>query len=418
MTAAEADDAAGPGALGTDTDIASAPDGSTTYAAGFSRWQLLRQARTILGRRERWVYDRKTGEDVRRPYRVTWCQHRTRGYGRGPAAPPVEVHKAGDRAWFSGVHVCGSPWHCPVCASRGAASRRRGLRALEQSAARQGYGIGINTLTTPHGAGDSCADLLERLSEARRKMRSGRGWQKFRNRWGWLGEARTLEVTHGVNGWHPHFHAMHFCTARPESHDRTRFRRELYCLWARACRKAGLGLPSYRHGVDVQWGSSRVAHDAVADYIGKWGFAGEVTGQQAKGETNKGGRTPWQLLAAADTDMRARYLWIEYAEAFEGRNQLVVTPGLKRDLVAYELDLDDEAAAAPGNEAEPEQQREHVADIDEFTWTLVCRASAHAAVLDAALEGREALDGVLDDLRRRVPLYNGRWVPIPGDDHG
>lgn len=378
-------------ALGNATVIASTPGKSTAYA---SRSALLRRARRLLGQRERWVT--RQGEARQVPHRVVHCQYRLARNGEGQEALGVRVYRTERRAWFANVWCCGSPWHCAICAARIARARRRYLRELEHQAARRGLGIGLHTLTTPHGAGDDLEGLLERLSRARRYMRSGRAWQRFRARWGWIGEVRTLEVTHGRNGWHPHFHALHFCERTPAGHDRVRFRRELFCLWARASRRAGLGLPSYWHGVHVAWGDRRQAGtDCVADYIAKWGFAGEVTGATAKLGGRTGGRTPWELLAASETDRRAARLWVQYAEAFAGRKQLVVTPGLRDKLEPEQLELDDIEAAQPEHEPDDDETPELVGWIPAMDWHRVCAADAHERLLEAALEGGEAFAGEL-----------------------
>lgn len=385
-------------ALGTATDIASAPPPDERRVRRFTRWQLLHQARDLLRARAR----RTGGADS---YRVLRCQYSLARDPFGKPALGVRVYCTEHRAWFSNVMRCGSVWTCPVCAAAAAAKRRRYLRELEYQAAQQGLGVALVTLTTPHHAGDDLDDLVARLSDARRRMRTGRAWQRFKARWGWIGEARTLEVTHGrLNGWHPHYHSMVFVEAMPRrARDRARFERELHALWAGACTAAGLGEPTPEHGTDVAWGSKKHAGygSRVAEYVAKWGFAGEVTGAQVKGR-GTGGRTPWELLAAArEGDEHAGWLWCLYADAFDGRHQLQVSPGLKARL--QPRDLEELPDADPEHEALEHDERPSEAGwIEADDWAAVCRLGAHEAVLAAAMEGREALEGELADIRRRA----------------
>ena len=93
------------------------------------------------------------------------------------------------------------------------------------------------------------------------------------------------------------------------------------------CEKAGLGTPSFRHGIKLDDGS-RAAHYVAK---GMWGLEDEMT----KGHTKKGkagGETPFDLLRAylADgQDAQAAALFREFAECFRGKRQLSWSNGLK-----------------------------------------------------------------------------------------
>ena len=99
----------------------------------------------------------------------------------------------------------------------------------------------------------------------------------------------------------------------------------LYLRWANACKLAGLGEPSYAHGLKLHDG-------AEADrYMTKWGLEDEIT----KGHTKKAisGETPFDLLRALvldDTDRQAAALFIEFATVFKGKRQLRWSKGLKQ----------------------------------------------------------------------------------------
>jgi hypothetical protein len=99
----------------------------------------------------------------------------------------------------------------------------------------------------------------------------------------------------------------------------------LYLIWAKCCVNAGLGEPSYRHGLKLDNG------EKAGQYVSKWGLEDEMT----KGHTKKAthGETPFDFLRAylADkNDKQAAALFIEFAQTFEGKRQLHWSRGLKK----------------------------------------------------------------------------------------
>ena len=120
---------------------------------------------------------------------------------------------------------------------------------------------------------------------------------------GELGRIRAFEVTHGRkgtnNGWHPHYHFLQFCQVKADAAQLMDWRTRLYLRWDACCQRAGLGSPSFAHGIDLQDGRK-------ADrYISKWGLEDELT----RGHTKKGragGETPFDLLRAVLADKEDR----------------------------------------------------------------------------------------------------------------
>ena len=68
----------------------------------------------------------------------------------------------------------------------------------------QGYQVVMVTFTFPHKSWQSLGDLLARQADAFKRLRKGRPWDTMKGRQGFKGLIRSLEVTHGANGWHPH----------------------------------------------------------------------------------------------------------------------------------------------------------------------------------------------------------------------
>jgi hypothetical protein len=181
-------------------------------------------------------------------------------------------------------------------------------------------------------------------------MRSGRAAVAFAGLFGHVygGSAalrlctvRALEVTNGSNGWHPHIHELLFL---PVGADLVECERRLRLLWSASLIAAGQS--SNEHGLDF----SNSGKD-IADYIAKWGkdprwsAAAELTKSNTK--ISKENRSPAALLAdyTYSDDKRAGRLWLEYAEHFHGKRQLVWSPGA-RGFLGLDAERSDEDIAA------------------------------------------------------------------------
>ena len=292
----------------------------------------------------------------------------------------VDVCACKTHAWFNGTLRCGSVWACPVCSEKISRGRGEELEVGGKLAAGMGWGIYLATFTTKHSHDNPIplAAWRDLFAEAQRKMKSGRAYKQLMARIEHQGDVRAQEVTHGKNGWHPHIHAITF-TLRPlEPNTIRRWRRELFCLWYRACARVGLELPAYRGldgsyvGVDIQGGQH------AARYITK--FAAELTGSRNKVGRAKG-RSPWQLLQAAhDGNTQAGALFVEYAEALKGKCQLFWSRGLRKKL-GLGIELTDQQTL----DLEPAEPLT-VATIDTRDWALVCGAKLRGRVLELAVE--------------------------------
>ncbi len=240
------------------------------------------------------------------------------------------------KAFFSGLQTCGSVWQCPVCAPKIAERRRAEIIAVMAAHKAAGGCVNMLTLTCPHQRSDNLKLLLAKQAKALNSFWNDRQTKAIFVEMGVTGQIRALEVTHGRksahnNGWHPHYHVLLFAgvcvdLARFDAVNMKDWQVRLYLRWANACKLAGLGEPSYAHGLKLDDGSK------AAQYVSKWGLEDEMT----KGHTKKGkagGETPFDLLRALvvdSTDKQAAALFIEFAETFKGKRQLYWSPGLKK----------------------------------------------------------------------------------------
>lgn len=298
----------------------------------------------------------------------------------------IEVWKSKEHssAHFGGLQTCASVWTCSVCAAK-ISERRRGelLNAIERHQ-QSGGAVLLLTLTNPHTASDALGDVLKAQSLAMSRFNSNRSSKALFDGIGCIGTVRAWEVTHGVNGWHPHFHILLFVSAGPYLVD---YRHFFYLAWANACRLAGLSIPSEIHGVSLDDGSR------AAEYASKWGLEQEMTKGHVK-KANKGS-TPFDFLRAYlwDGDRLAAARFLEYAKAFKGRRQLVWSKGLKA-LFDLGESTDEEIAG------HLDDQAAQLGKIELEDWRLILKFDVRGEILELARYGWEPVSRLLSDLRK------------------
>lgn len=316
--------AAGTAALGNDTRNVSArpaPDAQRRGRRIVRRYKLLDTAAQLLP-----------------GHRVAWCGRLVLG-----ESVTVLYHAEHASASYGGVAACGSVWLCPVCATRIAIARADELARGAASWGQRGGQLLMLTLTLRHQRGQRLAALLAAINGAYRELRQGRAFQHFKKRFGMVGTVTAREITHGINGWHPHLHAVIFLSKYAIPSEQIEMRKWLYERWKKALAKYGLNA-TYEHGISLQ----DVAPENIP-YLSKqaeaWAAANETTGGAAK-SARPGHHTPPQLLAlAAAGDKRAARLYVEYAAATKGLKMIVWSKGLRKLLLNDENEKSDQEIA-------------------------------------------------------------------------
>lgn len=299
------------------------------------------------------------------------------------------------RASFSGLQCCGSSWLCPVCAAKVSERRRVELSGAVTSWHKQSslHRVLLVTFTLQHNASEPLADVLSGLKLARAAIVSGRWAQQFKAAHGIAGMVRSLEITHGLNGWHPHLHVLYFVE---KAVDIIGFERELSASWRNALANHGR-YATYSAGVNVKFSDSE-----LSEYIAKhgrepkkWTVSHEVAKAGSK-LARSGGRSPWQILydyvhgESKVQRLRDARLFITYATHFKGERSLTWSRGL-RALLALGAELTDEEIAA-----KPEEGAYLLASLGPLAWARVLASDARADVLLATGKGRSALLDLLD----------------------
>ena len=253
------------------------------------------------------------------------------------------VHEGDHRhAFFHRLQHCGSPYVCPDC---GAWLAVRRADEIAQAAARwagDGGQLVLATFTLRHRWGERLEDLLKRMGRAWRYMVGTRAWK---GRVHYAGFIRSLEVTLGPNGWHPHYHVLFLFW------DEVPTAEEVFSLWSHAvAREGGDAVPEAFSWEIVP----AVDAQEVGHYVAKWGPGLEVAGGRFK---DSAGLTPWEVLELAGLEagliekevcghpvpdgipQKVSWveLWTEYTSAVRGLRSVYWSRGL-RELLSLKTD--------------------------------------------------------------------------------
>jgi hypothetical protein len=252
---------------------------------------------------------------------------------------------------YSGLMSCGSPWACPVCNAK--IAQRRMLETGVRIAAgfSQGHAVAFLTHTTRHNAGDRLTWLLDGLNYGWGSMTSGRFRMRLTEEFGLIGYQRSLEITYGVNGWHPHYHSLWFGAFHTVEQVED-FGYNMFAKHEFGIRKAGLSGASQEanHWRLVTPNAADI--DIVAQYLQKmadpFGIGFEMTTTQSKTARKRHSTRPhWSLLPGAiNGETPDIWLWHEFEKATRGRKQMVKSKHLDQKLGVELLEVTDEDLAA------------------------------------------------------------------------
>jgi len=306
----------------------------------------------------------------------------------------VEILKSKENYHYGNLMTCGSVWHCPICAAKISEQRRLELKQAVSNWKKQGGEVLLLTLTVPHYTNQKIQTVLDGLSSALRRMTYSKGWRTLSKEIGLYGRIRSLEVTYGENGWHPHFHLLLF-VYNQQDEGLESLQAAALSLWKTACIRSSLPEPNF-HGVKVDDGT------LAAEYVGKWGLDHEMT----KGHIKKSrhGYSPFDLLrvylGSSPTGRfldghasEAGRLFKDYAKAFKGKRQLVWSKGLHQDLLFDLVDITDQEAS---DLVEPDA--ELFALVPLATWKIILKRKLRGVVLEKCREGKKSLDLYLVEL--------------------
>lgn len=296
--------------------------------------------------------------------RVTMCL-------RMPNGNNVEVlkHRKTNKAFYNGLLVCGSVWHCPVCAAKISERRRKEIKHAFDMHKDQGGKIALLTLTFSHKKTDRLKTTIDKFGQATQKFMSGRAYNDIRVSMGLIGRIRVYEVTHGQNGYHPHAHIALFYT---NEIDLEIIKNQMFDLWNKACEKVGLST-SKKYGLDLQDGNEA---EKYLSKHGTWSLEQELSKSHIKKAKNDS-MTPFDFLREYLKTEDEKYLKLfkEYAECFKGKRQIQWSPGLKQMFVLQEK-TDEQLAKEKTEEADI------LGMISYQDWKIILKSELRAKLLD------------------------------------
>ena len=311
-------------------------------------------------------------------HRSTLCKHSLTG-----AEVAVFLSTEHGKAFFEGLQTCGNVWTCPVCAAKVQERRRleiaQGMEYFYSVGGRQSVMV---TFTFPHKKLMKLKDLLTKQAEAFKFFRKGKQWDKFKDKCSFEGLIRSLEVTYGQNGWHPHTHELWFVE---DSIDQQEFLEFIKKRWLACCVRAGLVDETDKkqvkafddYAVDVKFNCKASDYLAKTDHKDNlksyWGADREIAKASSKTSKKEGkGMHPFQLAIDNKKD-----LFIEYVEAIRGKAQLFWSRGLKNKVGIVEK-TDEELAEEKNDNAEIVEM------ITKPEWFIIRAKEKRAQVLNTA----------------------------------
>lgn len=278
---------------------------------------------------------------------------RVRKCGRVRRLSTVGVRSTGGRAGFSGLVSCGSVWVCPVCSRKIAAARAVEVGCVVATAVSQGFTVVLLTKTLSHHAGQPLAVTWQAVSTCWDSITKNKWYREAKVSMGLVGSIRNAECTHGVNGFHPHTHALLIMRGDVTEIELADFIAGIDARWASTAVALGLD-PPLPVGQDYQ----RVTAESVAkvsDYLSKAhkeidvGVIGlELTHTQSKtARTAHSTRSMWEVLESAllRGEVADVKVWQEFERVSKGRRSLVWSRGL-RERFGLGAELSDEELAA------------------------------------------------------------------------
>lgn len=290
--------------------------------------------------------------------RTFWCGHKAK-----PGTQFVEVRRDGENghAHVSNIQYCGSVWQCPVCGAIIRNQRAQEITEAITKSQEQGMGAYFITCTVRHHKGDDLKTLLRVLSNAYRDMVNGSQYRKAKEAHGLVGYIKSLEITVGENGFHPHNHVLMFTEGKATEDGAAQLQSFLLERWKRFVVKHGGEEPN-EHGLMVVPvdKNAKVLGQYLAKMAGEDGIALEMARADLKRGGDAGSLTPFELL---DIDTpRARALWAEYCEATKGKRSVYFSRGLRDRLGMGKEKTDEEIA----QELEKVGSLEVVIDADSY----------------------------------------------------
>lgn len=332
--------------------------------------------------------------------------HRTAKCLRVRIKKVVCVHKSKEhkKAFYSGLVTCTNVFTCPVCAAKIQEKRRLEIAKLFDAAYKGRLGadkkVVMVTFTFSHSRKDKLFDLMEAQGKALRRLRQSDEWKEMKGRFGFVGFIRSLEVTYGINGWHPHTHEA---LVVDDDTDVGVLRERLLKAWFRLC--SGLGMVGdkvedfMKRSVQITDNCHCSGYLTKMDSSKHWGTDRELAKSMTK-QGKKSGKHPFSFLKDyADGDKKAAALYLEYVFGMQNAN------GKTRRQIQWSHGLQGKVGVKAKSDEdlvlEQKDSADLLATLNVADWNLILKHKVRSQILDVAENfGAKGIQNFLDDLRR------------------
>lgn len=300
---------------------------------------------------------------------------------------------------FSGVETCGRVWLCPVCSGKIRARRGDDIAEGVGRWLVQGGAALFLTATLPHDQGDALATTLELLTRGWKAIWSGKASLVDRKRYGSIGNIKSIEITHGAAGWHPHIHAVVVLEQQLDLYTWCEWARRLQTRWDSFLLKEGWRPSKVGVGIKVLPVEAATAAQLAA-YVTKIqdGKGGKGLGNEiARADLKRGrfeSRTPTEILRDFLTwgDVEDLDRWYEYERATAGKSAIRWSPRLRAQLLPEApVEESDDAIAAE------EVGGNVIGHVLPRTWYRICEIPGAEAAVKAAI-GYGGMEAVVKTL--------------------
>ena len=123
----------------------------------------------------------------------------------------VLLNKHRNKANYSNIMRCANAWGCPVCSAIISEHRKTEVKQAMDWWQGQGGSVLLLTLTVPHYSHTDIKQLKVDLKKAYSKFFKGvRASKDLFSKWQIEHYISCFEITHGENGFHPHYHILLF----------------------------------------------------------------------------------------------------------------------------------------------------------------------------------------------------------------
>lgn len=281
----------------------------------------------------------------------------------GAGAASLRWHEPGRASWSS-LCTSSSVWASPLSAAAIGKTRAVEVSTALDTWFKQGkqHSVEFLTLTLAHNREQELKDVWDTLSYAWRGVVAGASWrggkryEGDKKRFGVQHWIKSVEITHGANGWHVHLHVLLLLDKELTQDQRGALENNIYSRWSKAAQRRGFKAPSRAHGVKLEKArKDKNAHD-LGTYLAKGSIASvaetlaqEMTaGQSSKEGRGAENRTPFQILdsirKSGDTSLKNPdvKIWRAWETQSMGRRQIAWSKGTK-DALGVNAVSDEEA---------------------------------------------------------------------------